>query len=61
MQSICLHIFVFSNITWNISFIMARASKHLEQSLQFIIWSVKLSVDREWNLSADTWDTVLAK
>lgn len=40
---------------------MTRAPKNLEQSLQFIIGSVKLSVDREWNLSADTWDIVLSK
>lgn len=34
-------------------------SKHLEQGLQFIISILKLSVVREWNISVDTWDTVL--
>lgn len=34
-------------------------SKLLEQGLQFIISILKLSVVREWNISVDTWDTVL--
>jgi len=40
---------------------MVRASKNLEQVLKFIIRSVKLSLDGEWSLSADTWGIVLSK
>lgn len=39
---VCIFFFL---ITWNGSYIMVRASKNLQQSLQYIIRSVTLSVE----------------